>query len=116
SKDLEEQIETVNQLLEELGLGQIPTLMLANKIDLVTNETAQWLKKRYQAIAISARRSESLAPLLDEVVKTLNKNSPARALSLHRSESGSPSQEPAQDKLESPAEDQKKSFSPAQPH
>ncbi|MEA3333099.1 MAG: GTPase HflX, partial [Pseudomonadota bacterium] len=41
SKDLEEQIETVNQLLEELGLGQIPTLMLANKIDLVTNETAQ---------------------------------------------------------------------------
>jgi len=116
SKDLEEQIETVNQLLEELGLGQIPTLMLANKIDLVTNETAQWLKKRYHAIAISARRSESLAPLLDKVVKTLNKNSPARALSLHRSESESPYQEPAQDKLESPAEDQKKSFSPAQLH
>lgn len=85
SKDLEEQIETVNQLLEELNLGQIPTLMVANKIDLVTTETALWLKKRYQAIAISSRCPKSVAPLLDEVVKTLNKNSPARLLSLHRS-------------------------------
>ncbi len=115
SSELEEQIETVNQLLEELDLSQIPTLMVANKIDLVPTETAQWLKKRYQAITISARRSESLAPLLDEIIKTLNKNSPARPLSLHRSELEHPSPEPVQGRSGSPAEDRKKSFSPVQP-
>ncbi len=116
SSDLEEQIETVNQLLEELNLAQIPTLVVANKVDLVTDEIVQWLNKRYQAIAISARRSKSLTPLLDEIIKTLNKNSPTRTLSLHRSDPELPYQEPAQDKCESPAEGRKKSFLPAQPH
>ncbi len=115
SNDLKEQVEAVDQLLEELDLAQIPTLVVANKIDLVSDEIVQWLKKRYQAIAISARRAESLAPLLDEIIKALNKSSPSRALSLHRLEPEHPFQEPAQDKCESPAEDRKKSFSPVQP-
>ncbi|MEA3348381.1 MAG: GTPase HflX, partial [Pseudomonadota bacterium] len=115
SNDLEEQIEAVDQLLEELDLARIPTLVVANKIDLVSGEIVQWLKKRYQAIAISARRPESLAPLLDEVIKALNKSSPTRTLSLHRSVPEHLFQEPAQDIPESPAKDRKKSFSPAPP-
>ncbi|MCD6292412.1 MAG: GTPase HflX, partial [Deltaproteobacteria bacterium] len=115
SKDLEEQVETVNQLLQELGLNQIPTLVIANKTDLVSSETTQWLKKRYQAIAISARRAKSMSSLLDEIVKALNKSSPARNLRLHHRSEPFSSPEPVQDTPGSPAEDRKKSFSPVQP-
>jgi len=113
--ELEEQIETVNQLLEELGLSQIPTLVVANKIDLVPAEIGQWLKKRYQAIALSARQQKSLGPLLDEIILALNKSSPSRNLSLHRPVTNLPSQEPAQDKYGSPEEGQQKFSSQVQP-
>jgi len=68
SQDPENQIETVNQLLAELNLDHIPTLLVANKIDLVDNEIRQWLEKRYRAQALSAHRPETLGPLLDAIV------------------------------------------------
>ncbi|MBN2808721.1 MAG: GTPase HflX [Deltaproteobacteria bacterium] len=116
SSEFEEQIATVNQLLEELDLARIPTLIVANKIDLVPAEIVQGIKKRYQAIALSARQKESLGPLLEEIIQTLNRETPGRELSLQRPELNPPSPEPAQDKSGSPAEDRQKSFSPAQPH
>ena len=77
SRDPEYQIVTVNQLLSELELDQIPTLLVANKIDLVDGETRQWLQKRYQAVTLSATRPESLGPLLEAVGRAL-KLSPGR--------------------------------------
>lgn len=115
NNELEEQIETVNQLLEELGLAQIPTLIVANKVDLVPAEIVQWLRKRYQAIALSARQKKSLEPLLHEIIKTLNRNSPQQILSLQRPEVSSLFPKPAQDKCGSQEEDLQKSFSPVQP-
>ncbi len=71
SRDPEHQIATVNQLLEELALDQIPILLVANKIDLVDTETRCWLEKRHRAITISATRPESLAPLLAAIGRRL---------------------------------------------
>jgi GTP-binding protein HflX len=64
SRNPEYQIETVKQLLEELDLEGIPSLLVANKIDLVDDETRAWLENRYRALAVSATRPESLEPLL----------------------------------------------------
>ena len=64
SRNPEYQIETVKQLLEELDLEGIPSLLVANKIDLVDDETRAWLENRYRALAVSATHPESLEPLL----------------------------------------------------
>jgi GTP-binding protein HflX len=74
SRDPEYQIATVNQLLAELELDEIPTLLVANKIDLVDDETRSWLEKRYRAVTISANRPESLSPLLKAVGRSLGFN------------------------------------------
>ncbi len=71
SRDPEYQIETVNQLLEELDLADIPALLVANKIDLVDIETRRWLEDRFRAVAVSATRPESLVPLLEAIAREL---------------------------------------------
>ncbi len=73
NSEVNEQIETVETLLKELELDHIPTLIVANKIDLVKPETVQRLKKQYQAIAISARRPQTLPPLLSAIAETLRR-------------------------------------------
>ncbi|NPA24591.1 MAG: GTPase HflX [Deltaproteobacteria bacterium] len=71
SQDPENQIETVNRLLTELDLDHIPTLLVANKIDLVNEEVRQWLEKHYRAQALSANRPETLGPLLEAIARAL---------------------------------------------
>ncbi|HDS15251.1 MAG TPA: GTPase HflX [Proteobacteria bacterium] len=74
SDDLEEQIDSVEQLLGELGLNQIPTLMVANKMDLAEPETLLWLNRRFQATPICARDPASLPPLLEKIRNALEKS------------------------------------------
>ncbi|MEE9614486.1 MAG: GTPase HflX [Thermodesulfobacteriota bacterium] len=61
---LEAQMETVEGLLEEVGLSEIPRLVVLNKIDLVEPETARNLSRRYNAVAISATEPGTLDGLL----------------------------------------------------
>ncbi len=67
----ERQIETVNEILGELGLMETPQLLVFNKIDRVDPETVKPLCERYGAIALSAIRPETLGPLFLEMEKRL---------------------------------------------
>ncbi len=75
NSEVDKQIETVEVILKELELDHIPTLTVANKIDLVNPEIVQWLRKQHQAIAISARQPETLPPLLKAITAILARHS-----------------------------------------
>lgn len=67
----EQQIETVNKILEELGLSDTPCLLVFNKIDRIDDETAMILKTHYNALPVSALKRESLGPLLAAIEQIL---------------------------------------------
>ncbi|MFQ5579866.1 MAG: GTPase HflX [Nitrospiria bacterium] len=64
SPRLEQQIETVGHILSDLKLSGTPCLLVFNKIDQSDPETVKNLCERYDGIAISARQTENLGPLL----------------------------------------------------
>jgi GTP-binding protein HflX len=66
--NLGDQIVTVEETLESLGLDHIPIMLVLNKADLVDPEVLPNLERRYGAIAISALKRKSL----EELVKQLN--------------------------------------------
>ncbi len=61
----------VEKLLEELGLSSTPTLRVFNKMDLMTPEIAQVIAERFDGVAISAIKRETLLPLLGRIERTL---------------------------------------------
>lgn len=65
--EFEERIEAVDRILGELGLGDKETILIFNKTDLLSPETAQTLARRYDAIAVSALDAKSMTPLIDKV-------------------------------------------------
>ncbi len=67
----EEQMREVEKLLEELGLSSTPTLRVFNKMDLMTPEIAQVIAERFDGVAISAIKRETLLPLLGRIERTL---------------------------------------------
>ncbi len=71
SARFEQQIETVNKILEELGLSETPCLLVFNKIDRVNVETVMILEERYQAIMLSALNKKGLGPLLSAIEQIL---------------------------------------------
>jgi GTPase len=77
----EAQMEAVEKLLEDLGLGQTPILRVFNKKDLIAPETAENLSDRYNGIAISAIDTKSFHPLIrrmeEEILMTLSESVPA---------------------------------------
>jgi GTP-binding protein HflX len=64
SARMEQQIETVELILSDLELTEMPCLLVFNKMDRVDPEIIKTLCQRYNAIAISARRTEGLTSLL----------------------------------------------------
>ncbi len=73
SPHAEEQIEAVNQVLDELGVADKPTLMVFNKID---RAAAPGLAKRYtdqydNSIVVSAKTEEGFEPFMAELGKQL---------------------------------------------
>ena len=63
---LEDQIQVVVSILEKLDLGQIPRLLLLNKIDLIPTFQAKALARRTGGILISASQKLGLDELLDD--------------------------------------------------
>ena len=61
----EEQIEAVEKLLDELGLGTKAVLRVFNKIDLLPPGEAEALAATRGGIAVSARHPATFGPLLD---------------------------------------------------
>ncbi len=67
SPRLEEQVKTVEQILVNLDLKEIPTLLVLNKADLLTSEKADVLAKKKGGIAISAINPPSLSGLTERI-------------------------------------------------
>jgi GTP-binding protein HflX len=62
--DMEEQIQAVGETLEKLALGQKPTILVFNKMDLIRPELLEPVVKRYEGVAISALSRRTLKPLI----------------------------------------------------
>ncbi len=60
----EEQIASVEKILQELDLGQVPRLLVFNKTDQVDPEECRSLCYRYGALPVSALDRKSFAPLM----------------------------------------------------
>jgi GTP-binding protein HflX len=67
----EEHIETVEKLLDEIGLADIPRVLVFNKIDLAEPIIVKNLSVRYDAVPISATKPETLDGLLNVLQRRL---------------------------------------------
>ncbi len=65
TSDLERRIGAVRAVLDEIGLGNKPELLVFNQIDKLPAGAASVLEKRYGCIAVSALRIEGLHRLLE---------------------------------------------------
>ncbi len=63
----EQHMESVENILKELQLGTKPKILVFNKIDNISREMVGHILPRYDAIAVSALRPESLRPLLGAI-------------------------------------------------
>jgi len=72
--NFEKHISSVNNILDELGLGDKPRVMVFNKVDKVNDELIENIKNFYpEAIFISALNRKSFDILLDEIQLVLFK-------------------------------------------
>ena len=73
--EAEEQIKAVNAVLEELGCGDKPTLLVLNKADQVPDPSYLHVLKRHhpKAVAVSAATGEGLDDLRDAVIEALQR-------------------------------------------
>jgi GTP-binding protein HflX len=67
----EARIEAVMRILEELGYGEIPRLLVFNKQDLVSAEDLMELLGNRDALAISSTRGTGIRELLEKIDKSL---------------------------------------------
>ena len=76
---MENQLASVNRILEELELNEIPQLLVFNKADLVADkEQLANMCNTYHALAVAAVDRKSLVALVDEISNTLAKTSNAQ--------------------------------------
>jgi len=66
-----EQIESVEKILCDLNLNEIPSIRVLNKKDLLDEETVHNLKKVIRGTAISAKFKKTLMPLIEEMEKRI---------------------------------------------
>ena len=75
-----QQIESVDKILRELELNNIPCLIVLNKADLIDEVSVQALErsilfdKDRESVAISAISSKSLSPLLEKIGEVITKD------------------------------------------
>jgi GTPase len=72
SEQVENHIASVEKILEELHLSEIPRLRVLNKSDLLNADELENIKRAYDAIAISALKRETLLPLIERLGEALN--------------------------------------------
>jgi GTP-binding protein HflX len=65
----EQQMESVNKILTEIGLDQIPQLVVFNKIDLVNPLWAKVIAGRFKGVVCSAIDPDTFGGLLTEIEK-----------------------------------------------
>jgi GTP-binding protein HflX len=86
----EDQMESVERILEQLELHQKPTIVVFNKMDLAHPQVVERKLARHGGVAISAMRSETLKPLIlamqDEVETFLTEGWPSLPTSAASSE------------------------------
>lgn len=70
----EEQIRSVESIVESLSIGHIPQVRALNKMDLVSPEISQLYTERIGGIAISAINRQSLTPLIEAMGNVIEKN------------------------------------------
>ncbi len=68
------QVEVVEALLRDLGLGRIPCLRVYNKLDLVESEEKRRILARTDGVAVSAVDGTTLGPLLARVEALLRRH------------------------------------------
>ncbi|MGD9124070.1 MAG: GTPase HflX [Desulfarculaceae bacterium] len=66
---VELQIQAVEAILNDLGLGRIPCLLVLNKMDRADSKTLARLQRRFQAVPICALDPATLSPLLERMQK-----------------------------------------------
>lgn len=69
------QIQSVEALLEELGLPTLPLIRVLNKKDRVDPARVRDLEDRYQGVAVCARENASLMPLIRQMEKKVGAHS-----------------------------------------
>ncbi len=80
SRDPQGQVESVEAILSELGLEQIPRLLVFNKCDRLRPDEAVSLCRRFGALGISALRPSTLTPLILRLEQAIaERSSPYRA-------------------------------------
>jgi GTPase len=67
SPQFENQMASVNRILDELELGHIPRLLVFNKMDLVNEEDRMFLCRTHNALGISALERSSLNELAEAI-------------------------------------------------
>src|SRR5436190_19205131 len=78
----QQQIASVDRILLELHVEQIPRLLVLNKVDLVDREALNAMRRQLaietgaDALAISAQHRATLAPLLDRIEQSLGNHQP----------------------------------------
>lgn len=76
----EQQIESVENILSDLKLNEIPRLVVFNKADLLEDFEVEAIlrqtqnEKKLDAVAISAIKPETLRPLLEQIGEKLNRD------------------------------------------
>jgi GTP-binding protein HflX len=65
----EQQMESVDKILAEIGLDHIPRLVVFNKVDLVNPFWAKALARRFRGVACSAINPDTFGDLLKEIEK-----------------------------------------------
>jgi len=65
----EQQMESVNTLLTEIGLHEIPQLVVMNKVDLVNSLWARAIAARFKGVVCSAIAPDTFGELLKEIEK-----------------------------------------------
>jgi GTP-binding protein HflX len=67
-----DQIESVEKILLDLNLENIPLIRVLNKMDLVGKITSEKLCRNFDATAISANEESTLLPLLEKMKKAIH--------------------------------------------
>ncbi len=78
----EQQIESVENILDELSLKEKPKILVFNKIDKISPLEVENIVSRYNAIAISALRPETLKTLLQTIEQNIWPSDKAPTLQL----------------------------------
>jgi len=72
SAQLDNHIASVEKILVELGLSEIPRLLVFNKSDLLSKDELANLQRAYKAITVSALDRDSLVPMAERVAEMLD--------------------------------------------